>query len=84
MPSNPAAKSLVALTRRGRDCRPRSMIFPFLMKTRLEDVRIVILKNPGLDIGYMRGWLSDFTLAVAEDFAARFERIAESTRRERA
>ena len=79
MPSNPAAKSLVALTRRGRDCRPRSMIFPFLMKKRLEDVRIVLLKNPGLDIGYMRGWLSDFTLTLAEDYASRFESLLAST-----
>ena len=45
----------------------------------LEDVRMVLLKNPGLDIGYVRGWLSDFTLTLAEDYASRFESLVAST-----
>jgi hypothetical protein len=49
----------------------------------LEDVRIILLKNLGIDIDYVRRWLSDFTSALAEDFSSRFEKIWESVRHER-
>ena len=47
----------------------------------LEDVRSILLKNPSLDIHYVRRWLSDFTSSLAEDFSSRFEKIIESVRR---
>jgi len=49
----------------------------------LEDVRIVLLKNPRLDINYVRQWLSDFTSALADDFDSRFEGVLKSIGRDR-
>ncbi len=49
----------------------------------LEDARIILLKNPRLDIHYVRHWLSDFTSALATDFASRFGGIVKSIDRER-
>jgi hypothetical protein len=44
----------------------------------LEDVRIILLKNPGLDIDYVRHWLSDFSSALTDDFDSRFESVVKS------
>jgi hypothetical protein len=32
----------------------------------LEDVRTLILKNPGIDVAYIRRWLKEFDAAVKE------------------
>jgi Nucleotidyltransferase of unknown function (DUF6036) len=42
----------------------------------LEDVSTVILKNPGIDISYIRRWLKEFDTAVqGKGFLEAFERI---------
>ena len=47
----------------------------------LEDVRILILKIPGIDLPYIRCWLKDFDAAVSgKGFLETFEKILKSTR----
>jgi len=47
----------------------------------LEDVRILILKNPGIDLPYIRHWLKDFDAAVPrKGFLDIFEEILKSVR----
>jgi hypothetical protein len=42
----------------------------------LEDVRTLILKNPGIDVSYIRRWLKEFDTAVqGKGFLEAFERI---------
>lgn len=42
----------------------------------IEDVRTVILKNPQIDIRYIRGWLKEFdTSADEKDFLKNFEGV---------
>ncbi len=38
----------------------------------IEDARLVLLKNPSLDVGYIAKWLREFDAALNEDFASRF------------
>jgi hypothetical protein len=47
----------------------------------LEDVRILILKNPGIDVPYIRQWLREFDAAVQEKgFLDTFENILKRAR----
>jgi predicted nucleotidyltransferase len=41
----------------------------------LEDVKSVLIKNPGADLGYIRQWLDEFTEALNEPFTERFENL---------
>jgi predicted nucleotidyltransferase len=41
----------------------------------LEDVRLMVLKNPRLDKGYVRRWLGEFDRSLGEQFTARFGQI---------
>ncbi|NOY65696.1 MAG: nucleotidyl transferase AbiEii/AbiGii toxin family protein [Nitrospirae bacterium] len=44
----------------------------------LEDVKNIIIKNPGLDIEYIKRWLREFDIAIGADFISRFEEILKS------
>lgn len=46
----------------------------------LEDVRIVLLKNPDADADYIRRWLSEFELALGDPYCERFETLWKDTR----
>ncbi len=47
----------------------------------LEDVRILILKNQGIDVSYIRGWLREFDAAVQKrGFLPTFEEILKKAR----
>jgi len=47
----------------------------------LEDVRVILLKNPGIDAQYVRNWLREFDRAMDQkDFLETFEKIFEETR----
>lgn len=46
----------------------------------LEDVKSVLLKNPGLDLPYIRRWLRDFSGTLKEPFDQRFEELLRETR----
>jgi hypothetical protein len=47
----------------------------------LEDVRALILKNQGIDVSYIRGWLREFDAAVQErGFLPTFEEILKKAR----
>ena len=41
----------------------------------LEDVRSILLKNPALDVDYVRRWLGEFEAAQVEYLLARFEEL---------
>jgi hypothetical protein len=41
----------------------------------LEDVKSILLKNPDVDIGYIKAWLEEFSSALAEPYAERFDHI---------
>ena len=41
----------------------------------LEDVKNVWLKNPAMDLPYIRHWLQDFAAAIHEPYVERFEQI---------
>ena len=41
----------------------------------LEDARIVLLKNPNADLGYVRHWLAEFSALTGEDCLDRLNRI---------
>lgn len=45
----------------------------------LEDVKSILLKNPTVDLPYIRHWLGDFSTAMNEPFVARFEHIVRET-----
>jgi hypothetical protein len=42
----------------------------------LEDVKSVLLKNPGVDAEYVRMWLQDFSSALGQDFVKSFDNIS--------
>lgn len=45
----------------------------------IEDVRTIILKNPGIDIQYIKNWLKEFDAAShSKDFQKTFEEILKS------
>ena len=44
----------------------------------LEDVRSILLKNPGLDREYVRHWLGEFDRSLGESYLRRFEELAQS------
>ena len=46
----------------------------------LEDVRIILLKNPDTDGDYIRKWLSEFEQALNEPYCERFETLWKNTR----
>lgn len=46
----------------------------------LEDVRSVLLKNPGIEVGYIRRWLREFEQSLGEPLQKRFEEILEESR----
>ena len=41
----------------------------------LEDVKSVLIKNPKIDLTYVRQWLREFTTALEEPFEARFNGV---------
>ena len=43
----------------------------------MEDVRFIIIKNPGIDRKYIRNWLKEFEVSAEEkkDFIITFEEI---------
>ena len=45
----------------------------------LEDVRTVLLKNPQVDVDYIRRWLGEFEQATGEPYRERFERLWRET-----
>lgn len=47
----------------------------------LEDVRSILLKNPGLDMPYISRWLSRFDRTQGDDAKSRFREIAKSVRK---
>lgn len=46
----------------------------------IEDVRLVIVKNPGIDESYIRSWLAQFGAAFETDYVLRFETVRDSLR----
>jgi len=46
----------------------------------LEDVRSMLIKNPNVDMTYVRRWLNEFTTALDEPFLERFEKVLEENR----
>jgi Nucleotidyltransferase of unknown function (DUF6036) len=42
----------------------------------LEDVRSILLKNPDLDLGYVRQWLGEFDRSLGERYQQRFDELA--------
>jgi len=44
----------------------------------MEDVKTVLVKNPALDIHYIRRWLNELGEATGESFVTRFEDVLES------
>jgi predicted nucleotidyltransferase len=47
----------------------------------LEDVRSIILKNPGYDKRYVRKWLKEFDESLGEDFFRSFQKINGKSKR---
>ena len=45
----------------------------------LEDVRSILVKNPGLDLDYIRKWLAEFDAALSAEYTNSFEKILEDT-----
>jgi len=41
----------------------------------LEDVKNVLIKNPGIDLAYIRQWLKEFAAALEEPFVERFDEV---------
>ena len=46
----------------------------------MEDVKGMLIKNPGADLDYVRLWLQDFADSLGEPFKDRFERALEDSR----
>jgi predicted nucleotidyltransferase len=44
----------------------------------LEDVKSILLKNPEIDMRYIRRWLRDFSKSLDESFHKRFDRLLKS------
>ncbi len=47
----------------------------------LEDVRLLLIKNPGFDRQYIKDWLKEFDEAMGERFEQRFQQIWQEIRR---
>ena len=47
----------------------------------LDDARSVLLKNPGLDIDYVRCWLREFEVVLEQPLTARFDALLGGTKR---
>lgn len=45
----------------------------------LEDVRKLLLKNPGVDATYVEGWLERFSKALSQPFSERFQELRRET-----
>ena len=46
----------------------------------MEDVKGMLIKNPGADLGYVKSWLQDFADSLGEPFKERFEKVLEDSR----
>jgi len=46
----------------------------------MEDVKGMLIKNPGADLGYVKSWLQDFADSLGEPFQERFEKVLEDSR----
>jgi predicted nucleotidyltransferase len=44
----------------------------------IEDVKNVLIKNPGINLAYVRQWLQEFTTALEEPFVERFDAVAKT------
>lgn len=44
----------------------------------IEDARLVLAKNPGIDDSYVRSWLEQFGTALKTDFIQQFEELFDS------
>jgi hypothetical protein len=44
----------------------------------LEDVRLVLVKNPEIDTRYIEKWLSQFQQSLSQDFLGSFKRVRDS------
>ena len=49
----------------------------------LEDVRLLLIKNPTFDQAYIQSWLKEFDEALEEDFSLRFQQVCRESIRER-
>jgi len=47
----------------------------------IDDVRSIVLKNPGLDAGYVQLWLRELDKGLQEDFVSRFEELWSRSRK---
>lgn len=47
----------------------------------IEDVKVLLLKNPDYDEGYIRRWLNEFDRSLGEKFSRTFERLTEELAR---
>ena len=45
----------------------------------LEDIRNILVKNPGIDRDYILYWLNEFELSLNQPFKQRFEKLWEET-----
>jgi len=43
----------------------------------LEDVRSILIKNPGADLGHIRHWLAEFAASLEEPFVKRFDEVVQ-------
>jgi hypothetical protein len=48
----------------------------------LEDVRLILIKNPEFDRLYIEHWLKEFDEALAEDLGARFKQVRQESKKE--
>ena len=46
----------------------------------LEDVKNVLIKNPGIDLAYIRNWLNELSDALAKPFSDQFEGVLKELR----
>jgi predicted nucleotidyltransferase len=43
----------------------------------LEDIRVILIKNPDYDAGYIERWLGEFDTSLEEDFSGLFKTIVD-------
>jgi hypothetical protein len=43
----------------------------------MEDIRTILIKNPGYDAAYIKRWLSEFDAALEEDYSGSFRTLVE-------
>jgi hypothetical protein len=48
----------------------------------LEDVRLLLIKNPEFDRQYIRSWLTELDEALGEDFELRFQQVWQESKRD--